>query len=81
LGEGGEGRKRERESPLTISKRTSPGANDSPSFTFQFAIPPSVIVGDLRSSRKRNKKMSLRGRESSRRERVEGRTWLGNGTL
>lgn len=31
----------------TISSRTSPGANESPSLTFHEAIPPSVIVGDL----------------------------------
>lgn len=31
----------------TISRRTSPGANDSPSFFFHEAIPPSVMVGDL----------------------------------
>lgn len=31
----------------TISKRTSPAANDSPSFFFQDVIPPSVIVGDI----------------------------------
>ena len=29
----------------TISRRTSPAAKDSPSFFFQDAIPPSVIVG------------------------------------
>ena len=32
---------------LTISSRTSPAANDSPSFFFHDATPPSVIVGDI----------------------------------
>jgi hypothetical protein len=31
----------------TISSRTSPDENDSPSFFFHDAIPPSVIVGDI----------------------------------
>lgn len=31
----------------TISSRTSPDKNDSPSFFFHDAIPPSVIVGDI----------------------------------
>jgi hypothetical protein len=31
----------------TISKRTSPALNASPSFFFHDAIPPSVIVGDI----------------------------------
>lgn len=33
------------ENKLTISSRTSPAENDSPSFFFHDAIPPSVIVG------------------------------------
>jgi hypothetical protein len=36
-----------RRSGLTISNNTSPAANASPSFFFQLAIPPSVIVGDM----------------------------------
>lgn len=31
----------------TISSKTSPDSNESPSFTFHCAIPPSVIVGDI----------------------------------
>jgi hypothetical protein len=31
----------------TISTRTSPAANDSPSCFFHDAMPPSVIVGDM----------------------------------
>ena len=31
----------------TISSKTSPAENDSPSFFFHWAIPPSVMVGDM----------------------------------
>jgi hypothetical protein len=40
------------ERELTISSKTSPAANVSPSFSFQLAIPPSVIVGDIAGMRK-----------------------------
>jgi len=47
---------------LTISRRTSPGAKDSPSFFFHEAIPPSVIVGDLQiHSRVSGELLSLKG--------------------
>ena len=37
----------ERRGRRTISRSTSPAANDSPSFFFHDAIPPSVMVGDI----------------------------------
>lgn len=39
------GTRRDRKGLHTISRRTSPAVKDSPSFFFQDAIPPSVIVG------------------------------------
>ena len=60
--EGGKGR--------TISSRTSPAEKAWPSWTFQAAMPPSVIVGDLGGDGVRPGTGG--GRTQARRGRIEG---------